>query len=167
MAKFTVNTHRNDPYKNFKFRVSWEGRVIAGVSKVSALKRSTDSIAYREGGATSLPRPSPGVTTYEPVTLERGITHDTAFESWANQVFSVQDDSAVSLKDLRKDVRIELFNQSGQLVLSYQLFRCWVSEYQALPELDATGDGAIAIERIILQHEGWERDLSVSEPVES
>lgn len=166
MPPFSVNPQRRDPYKNFKFRVRWDGRYIAGVSKVSALKRSTQTVGFREGGSISQPVISPGKTEYEPITLERGITHDTEFEDWANQVFSVDGDAAVSLKNLRKDVRIELYNLSGQLVIAYNLFRCWVSEFQALPELDATGEATTAFERIILQHEGWDRDKDVREPEE-
>lgn len=167
MAEFTVNTHRIEPYKNFKFRVLWEGRFIAGVSKVSALKRTTEPVVFRDGGAISRPILSPGKTRYEPITLERGVTHDTAFEEWANEVFSVEGDAAVSLRNLYKDISIELYNLSGQLVLRYNVFRCWVSEYQALPELDAIGEASTAFERITLNHAGWVRDTAVQEPVET
>lgn len=166
MPEFAVNPHRRDPYKNFKFRVLWDGRIISGVSRISPLRRSTEILAFRSGGAVSLPGRSPGKTSYEPISLERGITHDTAFEDWANQVFNVQGDGGVSLRDMRKDIRIEMYNLSGQLVIAYNVFRCWVSEYQALPELDAAGDGAIAFERIVLQHDGWDRDTDVKEPQE-
>lgn len=167
MPQFTVNTHRIDPYKNFKFRVRWDGQYVAGISKVSPLKRTTEVVSFREGGALSRPMKSPGKTDYEPITLERGITHDTAFENWANLVFSNLGDAAVSLRDMRKDIQIELYNLSGQLVISYHVFRAWVSEYQALPDLDAQGEARTAIERIVLQHEGWERDLEVKEPTET
>jgi phage tail-like protein len=166
MAQFTVNPTRSDPYKNFKFRVLWEGRIIEGVSKVSALRRSTETVGYREGGAISRRSVSPGKTQFDPITLERGITHDTAFEEWANQIYNTLGDEGVSLKDLRKDIRIELYNLSGQLVIAYMVFRCWVSEYQALPELDAVGEASTAFERIVLHHDGWVRDQSIAEPVE-
>lgn len=166
MPQFTVNTHRLDPYKTFKFRVRWDGRYVAGVSKVSALKRVTEVLSVREGGALSRPLRSPGKTAFEPITLERGITHDTAFEDWAEQVFSLQGDAAISLKNMRKDIQIELYNLAGQLVIRYNVFRAWVSEYQALPELDANGEASVAIEKIVLQHEGWERDMEVREPTE-
>lgn len=166
MAQFTVNPHRFDPYKNFKFRVRWDGRFIAGVSKVSALKRTTESVGFRDGGSISRRIQSPGKTSFDPITLERGITHDTEFEDWANQVFNVDGDRAVSLRNLRKDIQIELYNLSGQLVIRYNVFRCWVSEYQALPELDAAGEGVVAIERLVLDHEGWQRDVEVKEPEE-
>jgi phage tail-like protein len=167
MPKFTVNPGRIDPYKNFKFRVMWDGRYVAGVSRMSALTRRTDAIEFREGGDPSTVHKSPGVTKYDAIALERGITHDTDFERWANKVWNIGGGfgSEVSLKDFRKNVAIDLFNEAGQLVLRYVLYRCWVSEYQALPELDADS-GCIAIERIVLQHEGWERDLAVTEPVE-
>jgi phage tail-like protein len=167
MPKFTVNPGRIDPYKNFKFRVMWDGRYAAGVSRMSALARRTDVIEFREGGDPSTVHRSPGVTKYEPITLERGVTHDAEFERWANKVWNIGGGfgSEVSLKDFRKDIAIDLFNEAGQLVLRYLVYRCWVSEYQALPELDA-GSGGIAIEHIVLQNEGWERDLSVTEPVE-
>lgn len=166
MAQFIVNTHRLDPYKTFKFRVRWDGRFVAGVSKVSALKRTTEVLSVREGGALSRPLRSPGKTAYEPITLERGITHDTAFEDWANQVFSMEGDSFVSLKNMRKDIQIELYNLAGQIVIRYNVYRAWVSDYEALPELDSQGDAMAAIERVTLQNEGWERDKDVTEPTE-
>src|SRR5438093_5469472 len=167
MAQFTVNATRFDPYKNFKFRVKWDGRYVAGVSKVSALKRSTEMVEHREGGDPSTARKSPGRTKYEAVTLERGVTHDLEFERWANKVwnFGAGLGAEVSLKDFRKDISIEVYNEAGQKVFAYNLFRCWVSEYQSLPDLDANAN-AIAIQTIKLEHEGWERDVSVPEPSE-
>lgn len=167
MAQFTVNATRFDPYKNFKFRVKWDGRYVAGISKVSALKRSTEMVEHREGGDPSTTRKSPGKTKYEAVTLERGVTHDLEFERWANKVwnFGAGLGQEVSLKDFRKDISIEVYNEAGQKVLAYNLFRCWVSEYQSLPDLDASAN-AIAIQTIKLENEGWERDLSVPEPAE-
>jgi len=167
MAQFSVNPTRFDPYKNFKFRVKWDGRYVAGVSKVGALKRSTELVEHREGGDPSTSRKSPGRTKYEAVTLERGVTHDLEFERWANKVwdFGAGLGLEVSLKDFRKDISIEVYNEAGQKVLAYNLFRCWVSEFQALPDLDANAN-AIAIQTIKLENEGWERDLSVVEPSE-
>ena len=167
MAQFTVNANRFDPYKNFKFRVKWDGRYVAGVSKVGALKRSTEMVEHREGGDPSTSRKSPGRTKYEAVTLERGVTHDLEFERWANKVwnFGAGLGAEVSLKDFRKDISIEVYNEAGQKVLAYNLFRCWVSEFQSLPDLDANAN-AIAIQTIKLENEGWERDLNVPEPSE-
>ena len=167
MTQFTVNPHRFDPYKEFKFRVKWDGKYVAGISKVSALKRTTEVIDYREGGEPSATRKSPGLTKFEPITLERGVTHDPEFEQWANKVwqFGAGLGNEVSLKDFRKDIVIELYNEAGQLVIAYKVFRCWVSEYQALPDLDANTN-SVAIQSITLQNEGWERDVSVQEPAE-
>ena len=167
MASFSVNTHRFDPYKNFKFRIKWNGRYVAGVSKISPLKRNTEVIEYRDGANSNNIRKMPGFTKYGPITLERGITHDTEFENWANQVFNMGGNagSEMSLKNFRRDIVIEMYNEAGQLVLSYKVYRCWVSEYTALPELDANSF-AVAIETIILENEGWERDLAVREPTE-
>lgn len=167
MAQFAVNTHRFDPYKNFKFRIKWDGRYVAGVSKVGALKRSTEVVEHREGGDPSTSRKSPGRTKYEAITLERGITHDPEFEAWANKVWHVNTGlgAEVSLKDFRKDLILEVYNETGQVVLAYKLYRCWVSEFQALPDLDANAN-AIAIETLKLENEGWERDPDVSEPAE-
>jgi phage tail-like protein len=169
MPQFTVNPGRFDPYKNFKFRVVWDGRAVAGVSRISALKRVTQVVEHREGTDTNSSRRSPGVTRYEPITLERGVTHDTDFEQWANKVvnYSAAGGSGkkVSLADFRKDIRIELYNEAGQLVLAYIVYRCWVSEFQALPDLDANVS-ATAIQSIKLENEGFERDLAVSEPSE-
>lgn len=166
MPQFSVNPHRFDPYKNFKFRIIWDGKVIAGVSKASALKRTTEVVEHREASDQSMSRLSPGNWIFEPITLERGVTHDTEFEEWANLSYSVKGDAAISLKNFRKDIIINLLNGQGTVVKSFIVYRCWVSEYQVLPELDANGN-AIAIESIVLQNEGWERDSSVEEPSET
>ena len=167
MAQFSVNPHRFDPYKNFKFRVKWDGRYVAGVSKVGALKRSTEVVEHREGGDPSNSRKSPGRTKYEPITLERGVTHDTEFEQWANKVWNYGSGlgAEVSLKDFRKDIILEVYNEAGQLALAYMIYRCWVSDYQAVPELDANAN-AVAIQTLQLENEGWERDYEVVEPGE-
>ena len=166
MAQFPINTHRFDPYKNMKFRVKWDGRYVAGVSKVSALKRSTEIVTHREGGDPSTSRHSPSTWKFEPITLERGVTHDPEFEDWAGKVYSVEAGIVLSLKDFRKEILIELLNEQGVIAKAYKVFRCWVSEYQALPELDANGH-AVAFEHIVLQNEGWVRDLDVPEPPET
>src|SRR6185436_2368020 len=165
--QFTVNASRFDPYKNFKFRVKWDGRYVAGISKVSALKRTTEPIKHREGGDPSSSRKSPGRTEYEAITLERGVTHDTEFADWANKVWhhGTGLGAEVSLKDFRRDMLIEVYNEAGQLALRYKVYRCWVSEIQALPDLDANAN-AVAIQHIKLENEGWERDESVTEPAE-
>jgi phage tail-like protein len=170
MKQFTANrAHRFDPYKNFKFRVKFGDSLdyVAGVSKVGALKRTTEVVEHREGGDPSTSHKSPGRTKYEPITLERGVTHDTDFEKWANKVwnFGAGAGREVSLKDFRKNIIIDVFNEAGQKVLSYRVFQCWVSEYQALPDLDANAN-AVAIQTIKLENEGWERDLRVTEPEE-
>jgi phage tail-like protein len=167
MPEFTVNPTRFDPYKKFKFRVKWDGHYVAGVSKVTALKRTTEVIEHREGGDPSTSRKSPGRTGFEAITLERGVTHDLEFERWANKVWHAGAGAGaeVSLHDFRKDVIIDVFNEAGQKVISYLVYRCWVSAYQALPDLDANADG-VAIESIRLENEGWERDQSVTEPQE-
>lgn len=167
MAQFSVNAQRFDPYKNFKFRVKWDGRYVAGVSKVGALKRTIEAVDHREGGDPSTVRKSPGQTKYEPITLERGVTHDPEFEKWTNKVWNFGSGlgSEVSLKDFRKDLIIEVYNEAGQLAIAYKVYRCWVSEFQALPELDASAN-AIAIQTLTLQNEGWERDYEVTEPSE-
>ena len=167
MVQFAVNPTRLDPYKNFKFRVRWDGRYVAGVSKVSALKRSTELVEHREGGNPSTSNKSPGRTKYEAITLERGVTHDTEFEKWANKVWNFGSGLGLetSLSDFRKDITIDVYNEAGQRVLAYNVFRCWVSEYQALPDLDANAN-AVAIQTIKLENEGWERDYDVTEPSE-
>ena len=167
MALFPVNPTRLDPYKNFKFRVKWGGRYVAGISKVSAMKRTTEVVEHREGGDPSVSRRSPGRTSFEAITLERGVTHDIDFEQWANKVWNFGSGlgAEVSLKDFRKDLIIEVYNEAGQLALAYKVFRCWVSEYQALPDLDANAN-AVAIQHLKLENEGWERDYDVSEPSE-
>jgi phage tail-like protein len=167
MVDFAVNPRRFDPYKNFKFRVKWDGRYVAGVSKVSMLKRTTEVVEHREGGDPSTSRKSPGRTKFEAVTIERGVTHDIAFEQWANKVWNqgAGPGAELSLADFRKDITIDLFNEAGQKVISYNVYRCWVSEFQALPELDANAN-AVAIQTLKLENEGWDRDVAVPEPLE-
>jgi phage tail-like protein len=166
MAEFSVNPQRFDPYKNFKFRIKWDGNYVAGISKVSGLKRTTEVVKFREGGDESTSRKSPGRTEYEAITLERGVTHDVAFEQWANKVWNYGGgEIEVSLKDFRKDILLEFLNEAGQVAITYRIYRCWVSEYQAMPDLDANAN-AVAIQHIKLENEGWERDLSVTEPTE-
>jgi len=168
MAQFIVNqAWRYDPYKNYKFRVKWEGRYVAGISKVGALTRTTEVVEHRAGGDPSTVRRSPGQTKYEAISLERGVTHDKDFEQWANKVWNWGSGlgAEVSLKDFRKDIIIEMMNEAGQVVISYNVWGCWPSKFTALPELDASGN-AIAIQSMELQHEGWERDYEVAEPTE-
>ena len=167
MAQFIVNPHRVDPYKGFKFRAKWDGRYVLGVSKVGPLKRTTEVVEHREGGDPSTVRKSPGQTKYEPITLERGVTHDEEFEKWAAKVWNLGSGlgAEVSLKDFRKNMILEFYNEAGQLAIAYKIYNCWVSEYQALPELDA-GTNVVAIQHIKLEHEGWERDVEVTEPEE-
>ena len=167
MPNFIVNTQRFDPYKNFKFRLKWDGQYVAGISKCSALTRTTEVVKHREGGDASTSRKSPGRSEYKAITLERGVTHDLAFEAWAAKVWQVGAGlgSEVSLVDFRKDVILEFYNEAGQLAISYKIYRAWVSEYQAVPDLDANAN-AVAIQHLVLEHEGWERDTSTTEPTE-
>jgi phage tail-like protein len=170
MAQFSTNTKRLDPYKNFKFRVKFvPGDYVAGVSKVSSLKRTTEVVKHRDGGDLNSSRKSPGRTEYEAITLERGVTHDKEFENWARKTSNFGAKALqgleMGLDDFRKDIQIEVYNESGQAVLRYNVYRCWVSEYQALPDLDANAN-AIAIQQIKIENEGWERDDSLQEPKE-
>jgi len=167
MAQFSINARRLDPYKNFKFRVKWDGKYVAGVSKIGALKRSTEVVEHRNGGDPSSSRKSPGRSKYEPITLERGVTHDTEFEKWANKIWNFGSGlgKETSLRDFRKDIIIEVYNEAGQLAIAYKIYRCWVSEFQALPDLDANAN-AVAIQTLKLENEGWERDYDVTEPAE-
>ncbi|WP_380283516.1 phage tail protein [Kitasatospora purpeofusca] len=167
MVEFTVNPHRFDPYKNFKFLVVWDGRVVAGISKVSPLKRTTEVVKHRSGGDASAPRKSPGRTDFEAVTLERGVTHDPEFDRWANKVWTVGAGrgAEVSLRDFRKDLVIQVLNEAGQVAVAHKLYRAWPSEYQVLGELDANAN-AVAIQSLKLEVEGWERDEETPEPEE-
>lgn len=168
MPQFTVNPSRVDPYRNFKFRVKWDGRYVAGISRVSALRRVTEVVEHREGGDLSSVHKGPGRTRYEPIVLERGVTHDAEFEDWANKIasFGAGQGAEMSLKDFRKDILIELYNEAGQLVIAYKVYRCWVSEFQALPDLGANTSG-VALQTIKLENEGWERDEAITEPEEA
>src|SRR3954454_8770314 len=164
MPEFATNPTRFDPYKNFKFRLKWDGRYVAGVSKMTALKRTTEVVKHRHGGEPNSSRKSPGRSEFEPVTLERGVTLDAEFERWAARVWNLGAGLGAesSLKDFRKDIQIEVLNEAGQTVITYNVFRCWVSEYTALPDMDANAN-AIAIQTLKLENEGWARDESVPE----
>lgn len=162
---FVKNAHRKDPYKNFKFRIIWDGRTVLGVSKVGALKRTTEVVKHREGGENSTDHKSPGRTTYEAITLERGLTHDVEFENWANRVHPYAGDAAMDLAAYKKEVTLEMMNEKGQVAMRYFIHACWVSEFTAMPDLDANAN-AVAIEMIKLENEGWERDTSTQEPDE-
>ena len=155
--EFSVNPERFDPYKNFKFRVKWENRYVAGISKVSALKRTTEAVKHREGGDPSSSRKSPGKTEFEAITLERGVTHDPAFEDWARLVAG---GTTPALGRYRKEVRIEVYDAAGRLVLAYNVHRAWPSEFVAIKELETRPERCL-IQSLTLQHEGWERDTSV------
>ena len=175
-VQFPHATYRYSPYGNYRFRVRWNNAYVAGVSRVSGLERSTEVITHRDGAEAGTVNHMPGQTTFAPITLERGVTHDRAFEQWANKVWDYRNtvvndreggagNQDVSLKDFRKDITIELYNEAGQKVLAYNVFRCWPSSYHALPELDSTSNGT-AIETLVLQNEGWERDAAVHPPAE-
>ncbi|MCL2643849.1 MAG: phage tail protein [Betaproteobacteria bacterium] len=163
---FSVNAERYDPYRTFKFQVLIDGKPVAGLSKMGALKKSTEAIAWRTGGDPSHERKLPGGTKYDPITLEQGLTHDPVFEEWANRVNNIQGDAGMSLKGFRKNIVINVMNLQGQVVISYKVFRAWVSEYQALPDFDASSMSQVGIQTITLEHEGWERDTAVTEPSE-
>jgi phage tail-like protein len=161
---FSVNTDRFDPYKSYRFLVFFgrSTQAVAAVSKVTGLKRSSDVIEYKEGGNPIILK-GLGRTKYEPITLERGVTQDTTFLEWADATQKLdQGVASNSLLNLRKEIRIMLLNEEGQPVHAYFVHRCWVSEFQALPDLDA-GASAIALEHIKLENEGWEKDTTVTE----
>ncbi|MHA7629897.1 phage tail protein [Corallococcus exercitus] len=166
MALFSVNSHRSDPYKNFKFRVLIDGRPVAGLSKMSALKKSTEAVEWREAGDPSIVRKMPGRTKFEPITLEAGLTHDTTFEEWANLVNNLDGAAAMSLAKYRKDIAIEVLNLQSTPVLRFKVRRAWVSEYQATPEMDANAN-AVAITMVKIEHEGFQRDTTLTEPAET
>jgi len=165
MTSFAVNPHRLDPYKNFKFRVILDGKVVPGVSKVGPLKRRTTTILVRDGNFANHSITAPGLTEFEPIVMERGITHDKTFETWAALAYGGSS-GAMSLKTFRKNVRIDLLNEQGTVVRSYMVYRAWVSEYTALPVMDASGND-VAIETLVLTYEGFEIDASVPEPAET
>lgn len=166
MTEFAVNPHRLDPYKRFKFQIIVDGEIVPGVSHVSALSRQTEIVSFRSGSFLNQFLKAPGLTTFDPIVLKRGITHDTTFEDWAELAYNPAGDAGMSLKNFRKDMRINLLNQQGTVVLSYMVFRAWVTRYEPLPELCADAS-EVAMETIVLEHEGFERDRSVTEPVET
>lgn len=163
---FVKNAHRIDPYKNYKFRVIMDGRPVLGVSKVGTLNKTTEVVKHREGGENSTDHKSPGRTTYDAISLERGITHDREFEKWANMVHPYTGDAKMDLVKYKKDLTLEVMNEKGHVAFRYFLYDCWVSEYKAIPDLDANAN-AVAIESIKVELEGWERDQETKEPDEA
>jgi phage tail-like protein len=164
---FPANAHRHDPYRTFKFQVLINGQPVAGLKKMGALKKTTEAVDWRTGGDPTHVRKLPGGTKYEAISLEQGLTHDPVFEQWANLVNNIDGDSAMSLVNFRKDIVINVMNLQGQVAISYQVKRAWVSEYQALPDFDAGTTNTVGIQTIKLEHEGWERDEAATEPAES
>ena len=164
---FPANTHRHDPYRTFKFQVLIDAKPVAGLKKMGALKKTTEAVDWRSGGDPTHVRKLPGGTKYEAISLEQGLTHDPGFEKWANLVNNIDGDSAMSLKNFRKDIVINVLNLQGAVAMTYHVKRAWVSEYQALPDFDAGTTNAIGIQTIKLEHEGWDRDEAVAEPTES
>jgi phage tail-like protein len=161
---FSVNTDRLDPYKSYRFLVFFGQSTtpVAAVSKVTGLKRSSDVIEYKEGGNPVILK-GLGRTKYEPITLERGVTQDSTFLDWADAAQRLDQGAPInSLANLRREVHIQLLNEEGQPVQAYVVHRCWVSEFQALPDLDA-GASAIALEHIKLENEGWWKDPAINE----
>jgi len=164
---FPANAHRYDPYRTFKFQVVIGGQTVAGLSKMGALKRTTESVKWRNAGDPSYQRNIPGGSSFEAVALEQGLSHDPMFEEWANAANNVADgDAGMSLLNYRREVVINVLNLQGVPAISYTLRRAWVSEFQALPEFDANNMNTIGIQTITIQHEGFTRDESVSEPSE-
>lgn len=165
MPSVSATSQSPDPYLNFKFRLKWNGNYVAGVSKCSALKRSTEATKFREGGDPSTQRVLPGQTSFEPITLERGMTQDLEFETWVSQVWNYRAGQGMesSLANFRRNITLEFYNAAGQMVYSYNIYNAWPSEYVAMPELDASSN-AVAIQTLVLQNEGWERDASVKVP---
>lgn len=164
---FPANAHRHDPYRTFKFQVLIDGQPVAGLKKMSALKKTTEAVDWRTGGDPTHVRKLPGGTKYEAITLEQGLTHDPVFENWANLVNNIDGDSGMSLVNFRKDIVINVLNLQGTVSISYHVKRAWVSEYQALPDFDAGTTNSVGIQTIKLEHEGWDRDEAVAEPSES
>ncbi|MGI8520797.1 MAG: phage tail protein [Actinomycetota bacterium] len=163
---FVKNAHRYDPYKNFKFRVVSEGKTVLGVSKVGPLKRTTEVVSHRSGGQNSTSHKAPGRTNYDGLTMERGITHDTEFERWANMVHPYAGDAAMDLVNYKRELILEVMNEKGHVALRYFLHECWVSEFTAVPDLDANAN-AVAIETIKIELGGWDRDSATAEPDEA
>ena len=159
------NIGRKDPYKNFKFRISLDGKPVLGVSKVGTIKRTTEVIKHRDGNDPSFDTKSPGRTTYDPITLERGITHDSEFEKWARTIHSFGGDVKMDLASYKRELILEIINKKGNVVHRYFLHKAWVSEYTALPDLDANAN-AIAIESLKIEIEGFAHDPITKEPNE-
>lgn len=163
---FPVNTQRYDPYRTFKFQILIDGQPVAGLSKMTALKKTTEAVGWRTAGDPSHERRMPGGTKYEAITLTQGLTHDLVFEKWANLVNSIDGDGAMSLLNYRKSIVLNVLNLQGTVAISYKVFRAWVSEFQALPDFDAHTTNTVGIQTLKIEHEGWQRDVAVTEPTE-
>jgi len=164
VSTFSANRQRHDPYRTFKIQILIDRQPVAGFSKMGALKNSTEALNWRSGGDLAHVSKLPRGTVYEAITLERGLSHDLEFETWANRVNNIEGDAGMSLSSARKDIVINIRNPQGRVAISYLVKRAWVSEYQSLPEHDAGTTDTVGILVIKLEHEGWVRDEAVTEP---
>jgi phage tail-like protein len=165
---FPANAHRYDPYRTFKFQVVIAGKSVAGLTKMGALKKTTEVVNWRSAGDPSYQRAMPGGSKFENVALEQGLSHDLVFEEWANAVNNVAEgDAGMSLVKYRRDVVINVLNLQGVPAISYKLKRAWVAEFSALPEFDANNMNTVGIQSITIAYEGFVRDAAVAEPAET
>ena len=145
-----VGHTQSDPYARFKFRLKWDGRYVAGFTEVSLLSGTSGVVEHRARNDPGASVKLPGLHKHEALMLARGATYDRDFEVWASSGWQS------GSKDVRKDIVLETYDEAGRLVLAYNVFRCWVSEFVGLPDLDASAN-AVAIQRITLENEGLER----------
>ena len=146
-----------DPYRKFKFRIKIDGKVVAALTKCSALTVSVASTEFRSGEMDAFKQKLPGQVTFEPITLEQGVTDDKTFELWAtamaNYMGNKGADSEKTPDDFRKDLDIEIYNLNNERVKAYRVYNCWVSKYTAVPDLDAASSD-VMIQTLELQNEG-------------
>lgn len=161
MAENTPAVERHDPFRGFKFKVVIPGLTKAGFSKVSGLKEATEVTTYREGTDAVTSRKLPGLTEYDNVTLEQGLSKDNGFRDWRKQIVNLAKEAGADGTGpagvapplaFRKTVTISLYDKAGTEVKQWQLREAWPASLE-VADLDAMSSDVV-IESLELAHEG-------------
>jgi phage tail-like protein len=146
-----------DPYRKFKFLVKWNNAVVMAVHKVSSITKSIDPIDWRTGGDSNFSAKVPGLTKWEPITLERGLSADTAFQEWmvlVNKYTKAGLGADEAVHAFRKNLNIEMYSLQNELVMTINVYNAWPSKL-TIADFDAKAN-ELAIEHMELQNEGWD-----------
>jgi phage tail-like protein len=134
---------RVDPYFGFNFLVEIDGIAQAGFQECSGLDSTTANIDYREGGDPLHVRKLPGLNSFSPISLKRGITDSDELWKWRL--------TAVEGKAERKNGSVVLLDQTGAERIRWNFSNAWASKWTG-PAFNSTGN-AIAVETLEITHE--------------